>query len=115
MAKASQHDESYESVVVTAPPKKQTVPEMLQSLADAYDAAELKTEALAKAHQAQAAAVEKAQTAFDAVKADYQSRVQAAAQEADKARVALELLRAAVNERVGTLTGQSADPRVSVK
>lgn len=111
MAKTAKHDDSSEP----AAPKKQSVPEMLQSLADAYDLAEAKNEALAKAHQAQVKAVEKAQIEFDAVKSDYQRRVQDAAQEADKARVALELLRAAVNERVGTLTGQSTDPRVSVK
>ena len=96
-------------------PKKLTVTDMLSALGDAYDVAEDKQEELAKAHAAQTKAVAEAQAVFDAVKADYQSRVQAAAQAADDARQALETLRAAVNERVGTLTGQPTDPRVSVR
>ena len=104
-----------ETVPAADVPKKASITDMLTSLNEAFEVAEAKKEALAQAHQAQAKAVEAAQAKFDAVKADYQSRVQAAAQEADAARQALETLRAAVNERVGTLIGQPTDPRVSVR
>lgn len=112
MAK-KQTDESPDPVKAASKPP--SITEMLTSLNDAFEVAEAKKDALAKAHQAQTKAVGEAQAVFDAVKADYQRRVQDAAQAAEKARVDLELLRAAVNERVGMLTGQGADPRVSVK
>ena len=111
MPKSQKSDET----PVAEAPKKASITDMLTSLNDAFEVAEAKKEALAQAHQAQAKAVEAAQAKFDAVKSDYQSRVQAAAQEADTARQALEALRAAVNERVGTLTGLPTDPRVSVR
>lgn len=95
--------------------KKSTLTEMLGSLDEAFDLVQAKNEALAAIHAEQSRAVAEAQAVFDAVKADHQSRVQAAAAEAESARQALEALRTSVNERVGTLTGQPTDPRVSVK
>lgn len=95
--------------------KKVGLTEQLEQLSDAFEVAEAKKEALAQAHQDQTAAVADAKAIYDAVVADYQSRVQAAAQASDEARTALEALRQSVNDRVGTLTGQSSDVRVSVK
>jgi len=105
-------------VEVAAPeaaPKKFSITDALQELADAFEYAEAKKEALAQTHAEASTAISAAQAVFDAVKGDHQSRIQGAAQASDAARQALEALRQSVNERVGTLTGQSADPRVSVK
>jgi len=96
-------------------PKKQGLTDMLAELDAAFEYAEAKKETLATVHASAAKATAEAQAVFEAVKADHQSRIQAAAQASDEARATLEKLRTQVNDRVGTLTGQPTDTRVSVK
>ncbi len=93
---------------------KAKINDLLSALDDAFAVAQDKNEALTEAHAAQSLAVADAQKLFESVKAQYQSKVQAAATEAEEARRVLEQAKQAVNDRIGTLTG-SADSRVTVK
>lgn len=94
---------------------KSKVNELLAQLDDAFEVAEAKAATSAQVAADAARAVAEAQVHLDAVKAEQSAYVQAAQQDAAKAREALEQVREQVNARVGALTGQGTDPRVNVR
>ncbi len=96
-------------------PEKVTVTVLLGQLDDAFENASTKAQYLAGVKEKAAKAISAEQASLDAVKAEQAGLITVAEREADDARVALERVRQQVNERVGTLTGMSADPRVSVR
>lgn len=89
--------------------------DLLDALDDAFEAAEAKAGILAQRRADAAAAIAEKQAALDQTTAAQAAIIATAQHDADEALAALNRLRDQVHERGGQLTGQSPDPRVSVR
>ncbi len=113
--KKPEHVEPVKQVEPVAVQPKSKVTDLLAQLDQAFDETEVKAAELARVRARAGAALEKAHAALEIVKAEQQKYIMEADQAAQAARTALQRLRDQVNERVGTLTGVGADPRVNVR
>ena len=83
-----------------------TSTELLTALDAAFETAEATRATLATVTATAAAAIAEAQAALERVRADHDTRVQAAAQADQQAKMALEALGDQLRERIGTSSGR---------